>query len=150
MPVKPQRVAIGERVFLISPLDTETGIRAFFRLTKVGAPALMKLLESAADEIRTGKSLQDLDAALLFPAAVELIGKLEEKDFAFFYEAFLEVGIELTDGNVAMNAEKTRKHVFDADYGTLIRWMFENLRVNFASFPAGWSGINRRASSAAE
>jgi hypothetical protein len=149
MALRKERVQVGARTFMITLQPTDVGKRLFFRLSKIAGPAFVELVKSVA---ASGKKLEDLDAADVLPSALELLERLEEKDFDLFFDAFIGSTEEIsTDSkgkkqNVSLDASLARDEAFAGDYGGMLRWMFEHIRLNFGSFLAGWKPTARPAS----
>jgi hypothetical protein len=134
MAMKTERVVLSGQTYLITTLGTDVGRKLFFRLMKIAGPSFAELLRSGI----VGKPVAQWDVSLLSGAVMELVASLSEQDFELFYEAFLDVTRVTTAEGGEILLKDRRAIAFAGDYGTMTRWMYEHLKLNFSSFLAGW------------
>jgi hypothetical protein len=122
----PEEKTIGDVTYKVTPLVATKGRKVFLRLLKAVSPAISSF---------GGFNSENIDSVLGAIGAALRQMDVSEEDFEYFIQTFTSTTrLVMPDGR-----EPKLEDVFDThfaqSYGTMFKWLYFCLEVNFGSIP---------------
>lgn len=125
-------VTIRGKRYKITVLNTREGRRLWFKLIKLVGPGFFEFLRGGAAE---GLEAEQAAPVLLTAVMSTLVEKLSPEDFEDFIQTFARSSSYIDEQGADFRLDALiDKGAFAADYGGLMQWLGQCMRLNFASF----------------